>query len=446
MPDAEQTMPRSQTTVNTENAFASPREAVKFVRSLPFVYVLLSAPSDNRHPVIFNFKCTYVFSKNEYAESAVKRIKKAACTIQKLSQVDFAEFVKRCCHYGIPQFVLDDGISGQEAVFSDYDFSIDRSLDLTQDLSRDFALQAHNGAKLNSAILWFLQLRTLPNCSESVKKTAWGNVCYALRNTLFLVPVCYSQRDAELAVDDPEIHLTEKAAKILEYELAKKLSEQNVFSKQTNSESNADLPYRMGGILVGGEHYRCPVNDGQLKVTRNMSVRPFYKNNQPYFPAFTDLPSLLSLCGKNTRIGLYTFEDLVQQTQTAYAAAREVIIDPDDLQLCLHQQNLQAALHFESDMRQLQKQQQLQKLFGKTSKACKQSMVFGILGLVFSVFGGVLFSILAIIYSNRGQAEVAAFGQEGDNKALAGYIMGWLGIVLAFLFSFLYIFLRQKAF
>lgn len=446
MPDAEQTMPQPQPTVNTENAFSSPREAVKFVRSLPFVYVLLSAPSGNRHPVIFNFKCTYVFSKNEYAESAVKRIKKAACTIQKFSQVDFAEFVKRCCRYGITQFVLDDGISGQEAVFSDYDFSIDRSLDPAQDLSQDFALQAHNGAELNSAILWFLQLRTLPNCSESVKKTAWGNVCHALRSTLFLVPVCYSQRDAELAVDDPEIHLTEKAAKILEYELAKKLGEQNDFSSQTNSERNADLPYRMEGILAGDEHYHFPVNDGQFKVTRNMSVRPFYKDNRPLLPAFTDLPSLLDQYGPNIRIGLYTFEDLAQQTHAAYAAAREIMIDPGDLQLYLHQQDVQSALHFAADTRRLQNQRHLQKIFGKSSKACKQSMVFGILGLVFSVFGGILFSILAIVYANRGQAEVAAFGQEGDNKALAGYIMGWLGIVLAFLFSFLYIFLRQKAF
>lgn len=443
MPDKEQTTPQPQATVYTENVFASSREAVQFVRSLPAVYVLFSAPSGGRLPIVFDARCTYVFSKEEYAVRRARQLKIAACTIRRLSQPDFTELVKQCCRYGIEQFYLDDGVSGHAAIFSDYDFSIDLSIAQTGDLSNDFALQPHNGTKFYRAALWFLQLRDLKNCPETAKQKAWRNVSNALCDTVFLVPVCCDGKDGRPAVADPEIHLTERVARMLENELNTEL---HPSVGESNVPNDTALPNRVAGILSGGEaNYHLPVHEGRFKPTQKMRVRLLHRGSQSWIPAFTDLASLLAACGNNACVGMYTFQELAMLAQSAMLPANNgIVIEPDGFPFCLNKRQVLSALDAQKNSETWELQPYIQKTIGKTSRACQRSMVYGILGLVFSVFGGGLFSLLAIIYSNRGMDEVRTFGQEGSNKALAGSIMGWIGLLLSFIFALmLRLFLRS---
>ena len=269
---------------------------------------------------------------------------------------------------------------------------------------------------------------------ESISKDENQNKVKTLRNTaggkiidaLYLAPFRYDE-DLGKSIEDKYIHTSERASLKM-----KNIQSGTVYFSGCEDYSFAYAQVAEGVCTGKTMHLQTAVNCGHV-----------------FLPLFTDMETLQKIFGKNIRVGLFTWEDIVERLHDtvknadgSYSRIEGIVFDPGVNNTVLsaeevHEMNSKMNVHSAIKAIQESNSKVNESVNGflcdefdadiqRARRYCKASVILGVLSLPF----GITFipPVLAVIYGLIGRSKTGS--QKEANDALAGIILGSLSIVI----------------
>ncbi len=275
------------------------------------------------------------------------------------------------------------------------------------------------GAELSQKIIRFLE------ADKNKSKSGYANIAQALKVSLhkeivktpFLVPIVYEDEDDKSPVKDDVLHISEGTLE--------NFTCQYLFDK-TEISDDEKIEFLKTLKFYGAEGYHF--SDEKVNKEKKMNVRAVNNGIHVFIPAFTDVKTLQNIFGKNTRIGIMSFDELTEflnrgAFRDVSKSISGIVLNPTGACLALNREEINIIKS--GNIQPINNQE-------KFNPLCTASMVLGIIGLFSFSFG--LPNIAAIILGFFGYKKSKSKQQPGANRAVIGIGLGILGIILSIWF------------
>ena len=303
------------------------RPAEEQIADCQTVYVLYAQALGAHIPAVNGSGYALVFTERSYAENVVRKNGGAGLMIAQMTPEQFVDFVRSWYPLGVVKFVLNADTA--------YSQTVERDAYLPDPLAKGFD---YLGSRLNLQIIRYRQYRENAQ-NESAKAgavTFWSAICHQLPENLFLVPVCYDG-DPD-TVEDAILHVTERSGEAVQAHALRMQAEKTVVGEP-------DLYAALK--IYGGEGYRlADRNDRQGDV---LHIKTVTASDRAFIPAFTDMKTLQAIFGRQVRVGLFTFDELLAYTHSAVEGfdgdITGIVFNPGGTNLVLGRDDLVLLLH-----------------------------------------------------------------------------------------------------
>ena len=292
------------------------------------IWVLCSAATGPRFPLLdLNFNAL-AYSSREYAEAAVKANPAFSLTVREMSAAQFRDYVSSFAPIGVTSFRLNTGKGSLPAEILCDDW-----------LNAPSSSPAYEGAALNRLTLRFRQNLQAKDdlAARAAASTCWNMAAHVLPGTLFLVPFNYREDEN---VEDHTLHLTVPSANLLkirslEHSLGRRLKPDEV--KELASAAPAALNIYDRGMFFGGEDY-APADSVRAIPGRLMLFSTVKGGGVTYLCGFTDISSLRAVFPAGRRVAVLTWPELTRFVGTENSdgsVSSGLVINPGYAELAL---------------------------------------------------------------------------------------------------------------
>ena len=282
------------------------RLGVERYKGLEKVWTVYSAATGPRFPMLDAHFGAWVFTREEYAEAAVKGNPGFDLKIRALSAGEFRDFVASLAPIGVTSFRVNNATPDHpcEILCDDFLGTVSSPL-------------GYEGAALNRLSLRYYQNSRAKNdpAAAAAAATCWNMIAHVLPGTLFLVPFNYKE---DVFADDSTLHLTpvsERLLKIkaLERSLGRRLKPEEV--AEMNRAAAAPLTIYDKGMFFGGEDC-TPADPAQAALGRVMLFSTVKGGGHTYLCGFTDVNALRAVFPMHKRIAVLTWPELKHHVGT----------------------------------------------------------------------------------------------------------------------------------
>lgn len=284
-----------------------------YLRGQEALYVLYNPATGTKYPAIDRNGCASVFTKREYAQEIIDENEMSDLKIQTLAPREFDILVKDWYRLGVVKFRVNPGAT-------DHSETVNRDEYLPDEKAKmwDYA-----GSSLNSYTLRYKQNKDSRGPgNQAAAMTFWSMICHVLHKSLLLAPFAYAGEDPQVPVEDAVVHVTPDAAAAVRKR------------HQHKPADHAEAPL----LFYGAEDYVFP-SEADLSDNGAIRIRQMDAQGKPCLTAFTDFKALEAVCGRNVRVGLFTYGEL---RVLAGQSGAGLVVNPGDTDLLLTPETLEA--------------------------------------------------------------------------------------------------------
>lgn len=423
--------------------------SIETIRKSEKIFIVYHNVLSERIPMIDPNGFAWVFTNRQYADDILKNNQSMPLGIRQFSLSEFDHYLHSWYGLGIAKFRLNVGTGDHEAeiMVSEY-LGVDSP--------------KYQSTYLNYLLLRTKQTENLENLKQ-VHLTIWSAACREMTKSLFLVPVSYDNDSGE-PVEDKFIHTSQYAAeRMMKLQMEKQLGtslENYIVNAEVNEGKANPLVgqtfdnFNSGEVpFYGADQYSFAYaqSGNAIQLGKPMRLQTAVNNGHTFLPIFTDMKTLHGVFGDKVRIGLFTWDDIVTRindlSENADGSVSEIegiVINPGLINVQLSVENVRsidaeknepAKVFFgigpDADAQKTQKQQIAQQYKNippvkKEIGLCTASFVLGIISLILDFIP--ITGLLALIFGIIGRNKAIKEKQDGAGKALAGMILGAIGV------------------
>lgn len=417
--------------------------AINYMNSQQHLYVIYNDVSGEKIPTISPENYVWVFTNKEEANNLIEANEEMKLSVKEFNLTEFRSYVNSWCRFGYEEFCLNS-------------FNDDHTAIVTVDEYLGEPSKKYLSTNLNSILIKARQFEALSD--KSLYKHLVNYAYNEMPKTLYLAPILYKGEKLEEPVEDYVLHTSKRSAELMmkasiENQLGVSLDEYavevdvNEEEKPTlNDEQTFSTFTDEKFCFYGADKYSfVHSQEGSgVQIGKVMTMRTVINSGHNFLPLFTDMVSLHAVFGEKVRVGMFTWEDILDRLDDkvigpdgSISIIEGVVINPGLTNFAISAEDIsrigKSAEEQKSDSCEENDEMPVYKTpishtNGEkgTNGFCKASFVLGIIALTFDLFP--LTGFLSIIFGVLGKKEAKKENKD-YSKATVGIILGTVGFV-----------------